>query len=77
MDDNIDDLADVLGLPITQMANRIVDRDKNRVKRQPVIPESTISEDSGQSQRLIIERERSYIYEKIKIKRQIRTADRL
>ena len=46
MDDNIDDLADVLGLPITQMANRIVDQDKNQVKKPPIIPESSISEDS-------------------------------
>ena len=68
MDDNIDDLADVLGLPITQMANYIVDQDKNQVKKQPIIPES-ISEDSEPSQSHFIEMERSYIYEKIKIKR--------
>ena len=70
MDDNIDDLADVLGLPITQMANRIVDQDKNQVKKQPIIPESSISEDSEPSQRFLIERQSSYIYEKIRIKRQ-------
>ena len=70
MDDNIDDLADVLGLPITQMANRIVDQDKNQVKKQPIIPESSISDDSELNQRLVIERQSSYIYEKIRIKRQ-------
>ena len=69
MDDNIDDLADVLGLPITQMANRIVDQDKNQVKKQPIIPESSISEDSEPSQRLYIGSEGSYIYEQIRIKR--------
>ena len=71
MDDNIDDLADVLGLPITQMANRIVDNDKNKASlTQPDISKSSVSEDSEPIRRLIIENSRTFLYEKIRRKRQ-------
>ena len=67
--DNLDDLADELGLPIAQMANFIVDNDSDKVL-QTMRPENLKSEEKEYIRRIINDKSGSYLYEKIRIKRQ-------